>query len=896
MRKALISFVLFYLIFSSSYAITIDMRRDTKRKGTGKAPFAGMLEIKEFRLRNGLNVYLIPKRDGSGNASVFLWVKSGASDEPENFIGGAHILEHVVFKGSPERGVSEVSDAIERVGGYINAWTSYDDTVYWSIIPSEHISVPLEVLRDIVWNPAFSDEEFEREKEVVLEEWRRSQDLPSYRLAHRFFEEIYKGHPYGRPVIGYENTIMGITKELTMRYHSMFYSPENAFLIVAGDFDDVEVLKKIRKLYEGVAKGKEKRINVDVRAMPDFSGPRSFIISGKEKEAQVVIGFLGYPYSLTHTVYLDLAADILERRLYEKLRLEDVIVNSVDADYWSPRGVGLFEIFFSANAENIGRALDVIYDELLRMRTFGVSERELEGAKSSALSSFHEALQSVRTIGRVFGYAIRLSGDPMAAYRYMETVRSATASDILDVFRTVVDESRALMGVYVNENDLAHAEKLKFQNISFKRDFEMPFSLVDAGGGVKKYISKNGIRILLRRAEGSGTVSIVAVFPGGNVFYSKGGIPNLTAGVITRGTKTRTADMILDEMKAIGGAISAGADFDTFSISAHFLGSKMEKGLEIFFDVLNNPLFDEREIDKVRRDILEDLRTRHDNPQTHAFDEFMKLLFDGTPYCLPAGISEENIVSATRDDVMNFWDFVNSDPEKIVIAIVGDIGSESDVLRKLYLHGRKFFSREKRMEIGFPKKVTCNSGGLERRIRREGKQVHIVAGMCGPTVFEEENIAFWLASASVSGMGGRFFMNLRERKGLAYVVTPIRRSFIAAGLFGGYIASAPDKLEESLRSLLEEIRNVTSIDDREFERGRNIVLGTIRRELQSNSSWASVLARNEFLGHGFDYHIRVQERIKATTKDDVISKLRKYIDEGKISVVVLGPESSGAED
>lgn len=893
-------FILFSLIFSQAYSITIDMgairkkaKEEEKKKDEKKNIREPLnLNVISHKLKNGLNIYIVPKEDSNGNSAVFLWVKSGASDETPEFFGGAHILEHIVFKGSPERGISEVSDAIERLGGYINAWTSYDNTVYWSLIPSEHILVPLEVIRDIVWNPAFSDEEFEREKEVVLEEWRRGQDIPSYRLYHKFFEEMYKEHPYGHPVIGYEKSIKNITREMVMKFHSSFYSPENAFLVLVGDFDTKKILGESKRLFERI-KPSAKPQKLDPRARPNFSGPKSFVISGKEKEAHVMLGFLGYPYSITYSVYFDVISEILEKRLYKRLRIDEIIVNSVDVDYWSPKGVGLFEIFYSTKGENIKKATDIIYEELLKIRSFGVSEREIESAKNSILSDFYRNFQSVRSIATMIGYSIQLVEDPLAPYEYIEILKAVSGNEIGKILKDIIDESKMLIGAYVNEEEKKYADEIMSYQFR-KKDLNLPFSLVEEKSGIRKYISQNGIRILIKKINGTGTISVVSVFPGGNIFYNKPGIPNLTAKVITRGTKSKSADMILDEIKSIGGSIGASASFDVFSISSSFLKDKYEKGFQIFFDVILNPSFDEKEIEKMKNDIIEEIRTRHDNPQVQAADEFMAMLFKNTPYALPDGISVDIVKDSTRSDIMEFWNFATSDPENIVIAIAGDIGEERDILKSLYFYGERLFTKKREMKIEFPNKIVCDSEGLEKKIRREGNQVHILAGFCGPSILDiKDNLAIQLISASVSGMGGRFFMNLREKKGLAYVAAPIRRSFLSSGFFGGYIASAPEKAKESLNSLKEEIKNISSLEDSEFERGKNLVLGAIRRELQSNSSWAWTLAQDEFLKRGFDFFLKIQEEIKNMKKEDAISIFNRYF--RNPSVLILGSGEAQGE-
>jgi Predicted Zn-dependent peptidases len=472
-----------------------------------------------------------------------------------------------------------------------------------------------------------------------LEEWRRGRDIPDYRLFHKFFEEIYKNHPYGHPVIGYEETIKSISSELTLKFHSSFYSPENVFVVVAGDFDEKIVEKKIKEVF-GKVKSERKNLfkKQDYKKYPDFSGPSAFFISGKEKEAKVIVGFLGYPFSITKSVYLDILAEILEKRLYERTRIKELLANSIDVDYWNPVGVGVFSVSFSAKGENIKKIYDIVVEELRKVKFLGISQKELENVKSSVLSSLYSRIQSVRGLASLFGNVYQLTEDPHGVSKILETFLEAKKENVEEIAREIINEEKMLVGIYINDEETKFAEEISraVKSVSFKVPFELPFSLVESKEGVEKYVAKNGVRILLKKIQGTGTISVVGMFPGGNVLYGteKIGIPLLTAKTLTRGTENRTAKVILDELYDIGGSIGASAGFDTFSLSSSFLSSKKEKGFEIFFDVLLKPTFPQDEINKMKDDILESLRTRYDEPQVQAFDEFFKLVFDGNSLCI----------------------------------------------------------------------------------------------------------------------------------------------------------------------------------------------------------------------------------------------------------------------
>ncbi len=913
-----------YVLISKAYGIVIDLKtlrakkekvekkesekekqkkkrkEETKMRDIvkGKHDEIGLkkFDINIFKLENGIDVIFIPKKDGSGVSALFVWVKSGAADEPPKFFGGAHILEHIVFKGSPERGVSEVSDAIERVGGYINAWTSYDNTVYWTIIPTEHIDIPIEVLGDIIWNPKFTKEEFEREKEVVLEEWRRGQDIPSYRISHIFFEKMYGNHPYGHPVIGYEETIRKIDENLVLSFHSRFYSPDNVFVVVSGDFDEKKVREKIEKVF-GRVKKTEKMQKPDISASPNFN-PDVFVITGKEKEAILLMGFLGYPYSLTVSAYLDLVSEILEKRLYERLRLESMLANSIDVDYWSPIGIGSLSIYATAKGENIPVVFDIILQEIRKIRSFGFSEKELSAAKRILEADIYRSFQSARSIASIFGRAYQLTSDPSSVYDYLKLLKNAFPADLAELANDLFDERKILVGMYLNEQEAKYADevsdKVKNKKVYLTETIPLPFTFIKKSeDGSSKYLAKNGVRVILKKISGTGTISVYSIFPAGQALYDKLGIPLFSAKMLTRGTKNRTAQMILDEMTEIGGSIGADVGFDSLSVYASFLAQDSERGLDIFFDIIENPSFKSEEMEKVREDILEDLRTRYDVPRTQAFDEFYKLLFAGTPYSSPEMASSDTIREIKRDDLISFWDFALSDPSKIVIAVVGDFTSDEIMLRQLHFYGEKFFTREKKREVEFPRNFECSDrGDRERLVIRDGNQVHIIVGFCGPSLKDNDSIPMQVLSSAISGMGGRLFMNLREQRGLAYVVGPVHGTYLGAGFFGGYIASAPEKLTESLSGLKSELLELKSITEQEILRGKNQVVGSIKRNLQSNSSWASSLASYEYLGFGFDYIPKFISQVQSLNKEDIVLVVEKYIRQDKMFTLILGPDDS----
>ena len=206
---------------------------------------------KKIQLKNGLSVLLVESHK-SPVVSVQMWVKTGSADEREGEEGVSHFIEHLLFKGTKKFGVGEVAHVIEGSGGQINAYTSFDETVFYVTLSRAFIDTGLEVIGEMVGSPKFDVAEIDNEREVVLEEIKKSFDDPHRQASRSLFSTAYKNHPYGIPVIGYESVIKNINRDELIDYFQSRYVPRQMNLIVVGDFNSEEVELKVEKYFGGL--------------------------------------------------------------------------------------------------------------------------------------------------------------------------------------------------------------------------------------------------------------------------------------------------------------------------------------------------------------------------------------------------------------------------------------------------------------------------------------------------------------------------------------------------------------------------------------------------------------------------------------------------------------------
>src|SRR5256886_5507889 len=205
-------------------------------------------ETLRHRLPNGLTV-LVEENHAAPVAGIQVWVRVGSADELPGEAGLAHLHEHMLFKGTARRGPGEIARNIEGCGGEINAWTSFDQTVYHVVVASQFLAQGLDVLADAITSAAFDPDELRREIEVVCEEIKRSLDSPTRKLSKELFATAFTRHPYGRPVIGSEESVRSFTREGILRFYRRWYRPENAVVIVVGDVQEADAVEQARKLF-----------------------------------------------------------------------------------------------------------------------------------------------------------------------------------------------------------------------------------------------------------------------------------------------------------------------------------------------------------------------------------------------------------------------------------------------------------------------------------------------------------------------------------------------------------------------------------------------------------------------------------------------------------------------
>jgi zinc protease len=809
-------------------------------------------------LPNGLTL-LLKESHNVPVVALQAWVKFGSAHEPEELAGVAHVIEHMMFKGTEKRGVADVARQIEGAGGDINAWTSYDETVYHLVVPSRKFALGLDVLADAIQNSNFDAGELKRELDVVLEEIRQGEDEPGHLCMELLFKHAFKNHPFHRPIIGYRKTVARLDRTTLKRVHRAQYNPANILLTVAGDVNEQEVLRAVKSRM-GDARGK----GASPDGMP-VPVQRNLRVNIKPQPVdQAYVGMAFHLPGLKHpdTAALDVLSVILGQgdscRLYSSLKRRKQLVTDVYAYSYAQKELGLMVVGATAPPKRFKPAMRALLSELTRPAWEDVPSEELAKAarvvKSDAVYSGETAQGQARKLG----------------YYHLK----------------VFPDKRA--GAATLKNWVADTVKQTFKKAASKR----PLPRVKPGrGGMLKRVLDSGAKLVVLPDDSVPLVAFRAVWLGGvrGETSARNGITNLLAGTITRGTESRPSDQVFREMEAMGGSLTAVAGRNSFGLRAEVLSGHWEEGLELLADCSLHPRLDPEELDRQRQVVLHEMEAQQDNLALNVFRLFRRTLYGRHPYGMPLNGTPKTVASVTAGQ-LNSFHRKHCRPEDLVLSVVGDVDPPRVVTAVSRWFGRRSGRAGRPLKVAEPADIRKPR---RAHLKKDKQQAHIVLGFPGLRITDEDRFALEVLTTVLSGQGGRLFVELRDRQGLAYRVSASCMEGLNKGYFSVYMATEPRKTAvavEGIRGELEKVRS-RRVGKMELNRVKNHMVGTHAISLQRRAALASTMALNELYGLGYDEHLRYPGNIAKVTSSQLLEVARRYLDPEKEVLAVASPRA-----
>jgi len=873
---------------------TVEPAGDQKEEAPLKMERIG--SVLRARLDCGLTV-LFKENHHAPVVAVQVWVEVGSADEEKGEEGMAHLHEHMLFKGTATRGVGEIARAIEAAGGDINAWTSFDNTVYHVVLASRHLTLGLEVLADAVQNAGFDRQELEREKKVVLEEIKRTRDMPSRLIGDLLFSTAYGQHPYSHPILGNAASVSGFTRKDILGFFKKHYRPERMTLLVVGDMQPREVLKKVRQLFEKKARG----ARPSRRSRPPEPEQRKLrvkLVRDDIQEVHFVLGWHAPAARDPQVPPLEVLAVALGQgessRLNLGLRHGLNLVNDIYAYLYAPKDPGLFLVGGSCPASKLLPALRQLATEIARLGGVPANAAELAKAKTIIENDVLYLQETVEGIARRLGAYQTLIGDPAYGDVYISRVMAVTPDDIQSAAKTWLTPENLSLVVMLPEK-----AKEKIDEAAVRRALKEGVSAAaaaEAGAAPDKEVTrikiKNGPLVLIQEDHTNALVSMRGVFLGGIRYETpaNNGINNFLAGMITRGTSNRSAEEIAREMDAIAGSIDGFSGRNTFGLRAECPSRYFNRALDLFADCLLNPALDEKELKRERELVLEDIRNREDNLSGLAFDLFAATLFSSHPYRMPVLGTRQSVVGIRQKSLKEYMR-KHFSPDRMVLSVVGDVDGQQ-VIRRI----KKLFSVKKPRKKTKPPTIRLDPPPekIRRAVRHRTKaQAHLVLGFMGSTLTSKDRYALEVLMAVLAGQGGRLFVELRDRMSLAYAVSGFSLEGIEPGYVAVYLGTDPNRVDEAIRAVRDQLHKVATkpVKKAEIDRAKQYLIGIQAISLQRTSARATALAFNELYGLGHLAHREYPESILKVQAEDVARVAKKYLKLEAYTLAVVRPKT-----
>ena len=413
---------------------------------------ASATPVQEFVLDNGLKVLLLEDHK-SPSVTFQVWYRVGSRNEKDGKSGLSHFLEHMMFKGTPKVKPEEYSRIIAKNGGRSNAFTTSDVTVYFATMSRDKIATEIDLEADRMANALLGETYFEPEKKVIQEERRlRTDDNPASGLSEVASAVAYTVHPYRRPIIGWMDDIQNLTRQDLVDHYKLYYAPNNAFVVVTGDFSTGEISPRIKAAFEQIPRGAEPpKVRADE---PPQRGERRAVLK-KEAELPFMLMFYHAPNLKSPDSFaLDLLSFVLaggrSSRLYHELVYQKRLARSIDADY---SGVSIDATGFTVTAQLMpGKApaqVEREIDNLLeKVKSELISERELQKAKNQVEAEFVFAQDSIFGQAMKIGYYEAADGWRQMD-NYIEGIRKVSREDIRRVAKQHLDRDRRTVGVLI---------------------------------------------------------------------------------------------------------------------------------------------------------------------------------------------------------------------------------------------------------------------------------------------------------------------------------------------------------------------------------------------------------------------------------------------------------------
>ena len=877
----------------------------------------------EFTLPNGLRV-ILHEDHSTPIVAVNVWYHVGSKNEQPGKTGYAHLFEHMMFQGS--KGFDDdYFKALQEVGGTLNGSTNADRTNYWEVVPSNFLerAVFLEADRMATLPDALTEAKLANQRDVVKNEKRQNYDNRPYGLVGAKIAEILypETHPYHWLTIGSLEDLTAASMEDIKAFFRRYYTPNNASLAIAGDFNPAEARRFVEKYFGPVKRGPD--VTPPVVTQPTLSGTLRKGMEDRVSAPQITMVWHSVPALTTDEAPLDVLAALLGQgrnsRLYKSLVYDKQIAQNASASNNTRELAGTFQI---TAIPRRGVSVDSLEAEINKEIAALISQppaaSDIQRAYNAGEAQLIYGLQTVGGFGgksdQLNQYAV-FTGNPGFFERDLSRYRAVTPADVQRVARTYLTSNRLIFTVTpaAREGQTAArpsggqtAQAIADSAGAGKVSASNNVSSSLPGGGpdpkftlpqIQKRKLSNGLDVMIVEHHELPVVTMNLVVRGGVAAEpaEKAGLATVTADLLDEGTTSRTTLQLSDKLSSIGATLNTASDWDANRVTLQTLTRHFDEALGIYADVLMNPAFRTTDVTRVRNQRLQGLVQSRDNATTIATEVYSAILYGAAhPYGRPQQGNQASLTGLTEADLRSFYSTYYK-PNNSTLIVVGDV-KPADVIAKLE-------GALASWKPGTVPEVNVNARPAQRDrttiyvVDRPGAAQSVInIGQVGvprstPDYFTRLVLNQMLGGSFVS----RVNLNLREAKGYTYGA---RTSFDYRRGAGPFIASAGVQTavtKESISEFLKELRGIRGeipITETELNQAKQSLIRGFPRTFETPAQIAARLTDVALYGLSDDYFNTYIAGIQKVTAADVGRVAKEAIDPARLAILVVGDRSA----
>lgn len=830
-------------------------------------------------LDNGLTVVHRPDFS-TAVVSVQVWVKTGSIHEDALLGSGlSHFLEHLLFKGTARRKGKDISREVHALGGAINAYTTFDRTVYYVDGPSSGFAAMVDLLADIVLHSTLPEEEIERERDVILREIDMGNDDPDRQLSQALFRTAFQQHPYREPVIGHRELFEKVTAGELRAYYKARYVPNNMVLSVVGAVATEAVLREAEARFGAVLRGRLAPVSI----LPE---PAQLAVRREDVVGDYNVLRGGFAYKVPNLSHpdspcLDALAHALgggeSSLLWERLRNQLKLVTYIDCRNWNPGTCGLFWISYVCDPKNRAAVESAIRGVIAEVVQNGIAPAYVEKACRQALSAEINGRKTMSGQASRLGIGEVVIGDISFGRRYLRQLHT------LDAAALQAAAGRHLIDEHLSIVSLGPESSTRTTDSEEGQAGAPDFELIELA---------NGARLLLQPDTRLPKVHLRAVLRGGPLFESDGqrGVSSLMAELLTKDSERRSADAVAALIEGLGGSFSASTGNNTINLSIEVLPEDMETAVELLTDGLFAPRFDEATFETERDAQVADLKEEDDEILDYGFRLLREHFFGAHPFAVGADGRVEDLEALDVAAVAAHYARILRS-KNLVIAVCGEFEREAllDCLQARLEAALPIGEAEVAASAVFDPPAAKTVHVTMAREQSVLLEAYPDVGLLDPDFAVSE-----VLNELFSGMSSRLFERVRDDLGLAYYIGSSRVIGLDSGMFVFYAGTHPDQRALVFAEIAAEIARVQSgqVTGEELTRCRTRLKAARPMSRQTPGARAMHAALNVTYGFPINDDAEHARALDAVTVERLAAFARRHLDKAHRVELTVGPETA----